>query len=128
LRVICSNNSPQPVGPYSQAIEVGGFIFVSGQLGLDAESGKMVEGGVERETEVAIRNLQSILEEAGISLKNVVRMDVFLRNIDNFAVMNGVYERFFSKHKPTRVVVGVNQLPKGAHIELSAIAVKSLDV
>jgi len=121
---ILTDRAPLPVGPYSQAIKVGNFVFVSGQIPIEPETNKVVKGNIEVQTERVIKNIEEILKKAGSSLDNVVKTTVFLRNMKDFEKMNYVYASFF-KNKPARSTVEVSNLPKGVLIEIECIAVIS---
>lgn len=112
------------MGPYSQGIKVGYMVFVSGQVGINPETGKKVEGGIEKETEQALTNVRAILEEAGFNLKDVAKVTVYLKDISDFSRMNQVYSTFFSGHKPARACVEAG-LVKDFLVEIDAIAVKN---
>jgi 2-iminobutanoate/2-iminopropanoate deaminase len=120
-KVISTGKAPAAVGPYSQAIRAGDLLFVSGQLGIDPETGKLVDGGIEKQTEQALRNVASIVEAAGSGLGAVVKATVFLQNMSEFALMNGVYKRFFESDPPARAAFEVAQLPLGGLVEIEAI-------
>jgi 2-iminobutanoate/2-iminopropanoate deaminase len=120
--VISTHNAPQAIGPYSQAIRANGFIFVSGQIAIDPATQQIVEGGVARQTEQVITNLEAILKAAGSGLNQVVRTGVFLKNMSEFAAMNDVYERFFPQSAPARSTVEVARLPKEVLVEIDVIA------
>jgi 2-iminobutanoate/2-iminopropanoate deaminase len=120
-KVIQTDKAPAAVGPYSQAIRAGELLFISGQLGIDPATGKLVDGGVEKQTEQALRNLASVIESAGSGLGAVVKATVFLQNMSDFALMNGVYGTFFKKDPPARAAVEVAQLPLGGLVEIEAI-------
>ena len=120
-KVISTEQAPAAVGPYSQAVRAGDLLFVSGQLGIDPGTGKLVDGGVEKQTEQALRNVASIIEAAGADLGSVVKATVFLQNMSDFAVMNGVYSRFFESEPPARAAFEVAQLPLGGLVEIEAI-------
>lgn len=122
MKAIYSKSAPEPIGPYSQAIEAGGLIFISGQLGIDAGTGDLVEGSIGDETRVAIDNISAILKECGLDLGDVVKVTVYLRNTGDFEEMNEVYGEYFSSFEPAREVVEVGGLPRGAGVEISAIA------
>jgi len=124
FKIIQTKKAPPAIGPYSQGIMVDNFIFCSGQLGIEPESGQLVEG-IEKQTEQALKNLEAILTEAGASLKNVSKTTVYLKNLTDFPKMNEVYSQFFGEHKPARATVEVANLPKGALIEIEAMAVKN---
>ncbi len=122
-KIIFCENAPRAIGPYSQAVEVNGFLFVSGQLGINPKTGMLVEG-IEKQTEQALINLGEILKAAGCSYEDVVKCTVLLDNLDNFKLMNEVYARFFNQSPPARAAYGVVRLPMGALVEIEAIAVK----
>lgn len=121
-QIVVTKNGPKAIGPYSLGVLAGPFIFTSGQLGLSPETGGLVDGGVGGETRQAILNLQNILESGGSSLEDVVKTTVFLRDIADFAKMNEIYAEFFTKNPPARSAVQVAALPKGAAVEIEAIA------
>ena len=121
--IIASPHAPKAVGPYSQAVEAGGALYVSGQLPIDAASGKMDEG-IEAQTRQSLTNLRHILEEAGYTLGDVVKTTVFLTDMGAFAAVNAVYAKYFEGDCPARSAVQVGALPKGALVEIEAIAVK----
>jgi 2-iminobutanoate/2-iminopropanoate deaminase len=118
-----TGGAPAAIGPYSQAIRVGELVFAAGQVGLDPASGELVQGGVAEQTERALRNVTAVLDAAGASLERVVKTTVFLADMDDFAAMNEVYARHFSAPFPARSTVAVKTLPKGALVEVEAIAV-----
>ncbi len=115
-------NAPEAVGPYSQAISAAGLVFCSGQIGLDPRSGELVQGSVQDETRQAIENLAAVLDAAGSSLVHVVKVTVYLTDIDDFGRFNEAYEPFFSAERPARATVGVAALPKGARVEIECVA------
>jgi 2-iminobutanoate/2-iminopropanoate deaminase len=122
-RVIVSDSAPRAIGPYSAAIQWGNLVFTAGQIGLDPKTGELVPGGIEAETRQALTNLKHVLASAGASLEGVLKTTVFLRDIADFARMNGVYAEFFVDRPPARSAVQVAALPKGAAVEIEAIAV-----
>lgn len=122
LRPIATSSAPAAIGPYSQAVAAGGWLYCSGQVGIDPATGELVEGGLEAETERVMTNLAAVLEEAGGDLSRIVRCTVFLTDLVNFAAMNAIYERRFEGHRPARVTVEVSALPKGAIVEIDAVA------
>ena len=124
MKTIQTTKAPGAIGPYSQAGEANGFIFASGQLGIDPNTGNFVEGGVKEQTKQALTNARAIMEEAGLSLSNVVKTTVFLSDMANFADMNEVYSQFFSEPFPARSAVAVKTLPKNGLVEVECIAVK----
>ena len=122
-KINASPLAPKAVGPYSQAVENNGTIYVSGQLPIDGSTGKMAEG-IEEQTRQSLTNLRYILEEAGYSLSDVAKTTVLLDDIADFAAMNGVYATFFTEQMPARMCYEVAKLPMGAKVEIDAIAVK----
>ena len=124
MKVISTTKAPAAIGPYSQAIEVNGFVYASGQIPIDPATGQFVEGGIKEQTRQSLTNAQNILMEAGIDLSHVVKTTVFLSDIANFAPMNEVYAEFFTEPYPARIAVAVKDLPKGALVEIEVLAVK----
>ena len=120
---IRTDNAPQAIGPYSQAIRAGDLLFLSGQVGLDPKTGALVEGGLEAETTRALENLAAVLEAAGAGLHRVVKTTVFLIDLGDFQAMNAIYARAFGDTRPARSTVQVSALPRGARIEIDAIAI-----
>ena len=120
---IIAEKAPKAIGPYSVGIRVGHLVFTAGQLGMERETGELVEGGVEAETRQALLNLENVLEAAGSSLEHVVKTTVFLRDMGEFGLMNGVYAEFFTGTPPARSAIQAAALPKGAAVEIEAIAV-----
>ena len=120
--VLTSSNAPQAVGPYSLGIRSGGFLFLSGQLGLDPDSGRFVEGGVEAQTRQALLNIKSVLQDAESDLSDVVKTSVFLSDIEDFPKMNAVYSEFFEIDPPARSTMQVGALPKLGLVEIEVIA------
>ena len=123
-RAVSTSSAPSAVGPYSQAIATDELVFCSGQVGLDPMSGELVGGGVEAETERALKNLEAVLDAAGCSLGDVLKTTCFLADIADFAVFNAVYARFFPDPPPARSTFQVAALPKGARVEIEAVAVR----
>lgn len=123
-KVINSNNAPKAIGPYSQAIEDGGFVFTSGVLPIDPVTGEIYNGSVRVQTELILKNLENILKETGCTLKNVVKTTVFLTDLTQFAEMNEVYASFFKENPPARSTIQVVALPKGSAVEIEAVAKK----
>lgn len=121
---ILTTKAPAAIGPYSQAIEAGGMVFVSGQLPINPATGEFAEGGVKELTRQSLTNMQNILAEVGLTLDNVVKTTVFLADMSDFAAMNEVYAEFFSAPYPARSAVAVKTLPKGALVEIECIAAK----
>lgn len=121
-QAISTTSAPAAVGPYSQGIALGDLVFCSGQIGLDPASGGLVDGGVEAQAERALQNLGAVLDAAGCTFADVVKTTVFLAEIDDFAAVNAVYARFMPDPPPARSTLAVGALPKGARIEIEAIA------
>jgi 2-iminobutanoate/2-iminopropanoate deaminase len=121
-QIIKTEDAPQAIGPYSQAVAAGGFVFLSGQIPLDPATGQFVEGGIAEQTEQVLRNLSKVLEAAGTSLARVVKTTVFLADMSDFAAMNEVYGRFFSENAPARSTVQAARLPRDARVEIDVIA------
>ena len=120
--IISTKDAPQAIGPYSQAIKANGFIFTSGQIAIDPATQQVVTGDVAAQTDRVLRNLSEILEAAGSGLGKVVRATVFLKNMNDFAAMNGVYGKYFSSAPPARSTVEVARLPKDVLVEIDVIA------
>jgi len=123
-KVICSEKAPGAIGPYSQAIEAGGMVFVSGQLPVDAATGEFAPGGVTEQTRQSLENIKYILAETGLTTTNIVKTTVFLADMSLFADMNAVYATYFDGTFPARSAVAVKALPKNALVEIECIAVK----
>ena len=121
---IATPNAPQAIGPYSQAIRCGDFLFVSGQIAIDPQTSDIIEGNIEAQTEQVLRNIAAIIDAAGMSLQNVVKCTCFLKDMNDFVSFNGVYERYFGEILPARETVEVSRLPKDARVEVSAICGK----
>jgi len=121
-KIVATDKAAQAVGPYSQAVVAGGFVFTAGQLGLDPQTGELVGADVAAETRQALTNLKNILEAAGSSLERVVKTTVFLTDLGNFGAMNGVYSEFFPSDPPARSTVQVGPLAKAALVEIEAVA------
>jgi len=122
--VIFTEKAPKPIGPYSQAVRVGDMVFVSGQIPIDPATGKLVEGGIREQTRRVLENIKAILESAGLSLSNVTWVFVALKDLSKFSEFNEVYSEYFRESPPARITVEVSNLPGGALIEISVIAVK----
>lgn len=123
MNFIATKDAPSAIGPYSQAVSVGDFIFTSGQIALTPE-GEMRENDINIQTTQVLSNLQAVLKEAGSSLQNVVKTTIFLASMDDFVAVNEIYAGFFGEHKPARSTVAVKTLPKNALVEIEAIALK----
>ncbi|RKX94088.1 MAG: reactive intermediate/imine deaminase [Spirochaetes bacterium] len=122
-KIIETEKAPGAIGPYSQAVEANGFLFTAGQIPVNPETGNIPEG-IEAQTRQSLMNVSAVLEAAGLSLSNVVKATVFLKDMNMFAAMNGVYSTFFTKNHPSRSAVEVARLPKDVLIEIEVIAVK----
>lgn len=123
-KVLHTEKAPAAIGPYSQAIEVNGFVFASGQIPIDPATGEIVQGDVKDQTRQALTNASEVMKAAGLDLSHVVKTTVFLADMNDFAAMNEVYATFFSAPFPARSAVAVKTLPKGALVEVECIAVK----
>ena len=124
MKTISAPKAPAAIGPYSQAIQVGNLIYTSGQIPIDPTTGAFVEGGIKEQTRQSLTNVKAILEEAGLSMGDVVKTTVFLADMNDFADMNSVYAEFFTEPYPARSAVAVKALPKGALVEIEVIAEK----
>ncbi|MGP1481672.1 MAG: RidA family protein [Hoylesella enoeca] len=124
MKALHSDNAPQAVGPYSQAIEANGFVFASGQLPIDPATNAFAEGGVKEQTRQSLTNAQQVLKAAGLDLSHVIKTTVYLSDMADFAAMNEVYAEFFNKPYPARSAVAVKTLPKNALVEVECIAVR----
>ncbi len=122
IRSIATKEAPQAIGPYSQAVVAGGFLFASGQIALDPVTGKVVEGDVRVQTERVLQNMAAVLEAGGTSFRRVVKTTVFLASMDDFAAMNEVYAHAFGEHKPARSTVAAKTLPRNVLVEIDVIA------
>lgn len=121
-QIIHTDNAPQAIGPYSQAVRTDNMVYTAGQIGLDPATMEIVSGGVEAETRQVLTNLEQVLEAAGSGLNYVVKTTVFLRDMGDFPKMNAIYAEFFSENPPARSTVAVASLPKGVAVEIEAIA------
>jgi 2-iminobutanoate/2-iminopropanoate deaminase len=120
--IVTTDRGPKPIGPYSQAIKAGGFIFLSGQVALDPKSGELTAGDIRQQTERTLENVKGILEASGSNLHHVVKTTVFLKDMNDFAAMNEVYGRYFTAAPPVRSTVQVARLPKDALVEIEVTA------
>jgi 2-iminobutanoate/2-iminopropanoate deaminase len=121
---IATPNAPHAIGPYSQAIRYGDFLFVSGQIAIDPQTADIIEGDIEAQTEQVLKNITAIIEAAGMSLQDVVKCTCFLKDMNDFVRFNGVYEKYFGEILPARETVEVSRLPKDVRVEVSAICGK----
>ena len=124
MKAIHTNNAPAAIGPYSQAIEVNGFVFASGQIPINPATGDFVEGGIKEQTKQALTNASNILKEAGTDLSHVVKTTVYMADMGDFAAMNESYAQYFNEPYPARSAVAVKALPKGALVEVEVLAAK----
>ena len=122
-QIIKTTNAPAPIGPYSQAVQAGNFLFVSGQVAINPESGELNIGNIEEETHQVMRNLKAVLLEAGLTFDNVVKSTIFLSDMGTFAQVNEVYGQYFTTDFPARETVQVSVLPKNVNVEISVIAI-----
>jgi 2-iminobutanoate/2-iminopropanoate deaminase len=120
--VVSTENAPKAIGPYEQAIKIGGFVYASGQIPLDPKTGNLVDGDIAVQTRQVMKNLKAVVEAAGSSFERVVKATVFLKNIGDFAAMNEVYGEYLGQAKPARSTVAVADLPRGALVEIDLIA------
>ena len=121
-KIISTTKAPSAIGPYSQAIQVGNLIYTSGQIPINPATGSFVEGGIKEQTRQSLLNVKAILEEAGLTMGNVVKITVFMADMNDFADMNAVYAEFFTEPYPARSAVAVKTLPKGALVEIEVVA------
>lgn len=123
-KAIRTDNAPAPIGPYNQAIQYGDMLFVSGQIAIDPATGELVQGDIQEETKMVMKNLEAVLKEAGMDFSNVIKSSIFLMDMGQFALVNEVYAGYFSDTPPARETVQVAGLPKGVNVEISVIAGK----
>ncbi|MEQ8627513.1 RidA family protein [Ekhidna sp.] len=121
-KIINSHKAPAPIGPYSQAVNSGNTLYVSGQIPIDQSTGNLKEGSIEEETDQVMKNIGYILEEAGLTFENVLKCSIFVSDIGNFARINEIYGKYFTVNPPARETVEVSGLPKGVNVEISCIA------
>jgi 2-iminobutanoate/2-iminopropanoate deaminase len=122
IETVATSGAPRAIGPYSQALRAGGFLFTAGQVGFDPATGELVDGGIAEQTRQVLQNLRAILEAGGSGLVQVVKTTVFLVDMADFAAMNEVYADAFGPHRPARSTVAVAALPRGARVEIEAVA------
>ena len=121
--VIYSAQAPEPIGPYSQAILAGNLLFISGQIAIDRASGNLITSNIEDETRLVMRNLEAILNAAGLNFGDVVKSTIFLKDMNNFPKVNEIYGQYFTKEPPARETVEVSRLPKDVNVEISCVAI-----
>ncbi len=122
--VVYSDQAPEPIGPYSQAIQAGNMLFISGQIAIERSSGNIISSDIESETRQVMINLEKILKAAGYDFSNVVKSSIFLKDMNNFPKVNAIYGEYFKTNPPARETVEVSRLPKDVNVEISCIAVK----
>ena len=122
--IISTSNAPAAIGPYSQAVEVGNTLYISGQVPIDPDTGRIVDGGISEQTEQVLKNISAILEKAGYSFADVVKSTCLLTNMENFKAMNIVYAKYYPENQPARAAFAVKELPMDALIEIETIASK----
>lgn len=122
--VIYSSEAPEPIGPYSQAIMASNTLYVSGQIPIDASTGKIVSGDIRLETEQVMKNIKAVLSAAGLDFSNVVKCSIFLNDMNNFPKVNEAYGKYFTSNPPARETMEVSRLPKDVNVEISCIAIK----
>lgn len=122
-KYIATEKAPSAIGPYSQGIIAGNIVYTSGQLPIDPESGELLKGDIEKETKQCLENVKAIIEEAEGTLADIVKVNVYVTNMDNFSRINKVYGEYFADHKPARSLVEVSKLPQNGDIEIEAIAI-----
>lgn len=122
--VVYSDQAPEPIGPYSQAVQVGNMVFISGQIAIERSTGNILKDSIEQETTQVMVNLSEILKAAGMDFKHVVKSSIFLKDMNNFPRVNEVYGQYFQTNPPARETVEVSRLPKDVNVEISCIAVK----
>ncbi|MDR2137803.1 MAG: RidA family protein [Synergistaceae bacterium] len=123
-KIIATDKAPSAIGPYSQAIQAGDFLFASGQIPIDPKTGQIAQGSIEEQAKLVLDNVKGLLEAAGFTMKQVVKTTVFVVNMENFAPVNGVYAQYFGDVPPARSFVAVKELPKGAQVEIEVVAWK----
>lgn len=124
-KVVFTHRAPKPIGPYSQAVKAGDFVFVSGQIPIDPVTGELVQGDIKEQTKRVLENIKAVLEAAGLTMKDVVYVQVFLRDLKLFNEFNEVYAAYFPEEPPARVTVQAAELPRGALLEISVVAYKA---
>lgn len=124
-KIIRTTNAPEPIGPYSQAVQIGSMVFCSGQIPLDPKSNQILTGDISAQTELVMKNIEAVLKEAGCEFKNVVKTTIFLTSMKDFPLVNEVYGRYFKELPPARSTVEVSGLPKGVNVEIEVLAFKA---
>jgi len=124
--IINTQNAPAPVGPYSQAIKAGNFLFISGQIAIDPKTGQLINGSIQEHTKMIFSNIGEILKEADMGFSDIVKVSVFIKDMNNFSPVNEIYKTFFTENPPARSFVEVSRLPKDVPIEIEVIAYRKL--
>ncbi len=124
-KIIHTSNAPSAIGPYSQAVEANGMLFISGQVAIDPQTGKVVEGDIAEQTEQVMKNIEAILKKAGYGFSDVIKSTCLLSNMSNFAAMNAVYGKYYLENPPARAAFAVKELPLGVLVEIEIIAAKN---
>lgn len=124
-KVICTEKAPKPIGPYSQAVQAGEFIFLSGQIPIDPSTGEIIRGDIRQQTQRVLENLKAILESQGLGMEDVVKVTIFLKDLTHFSEVNEVYGTYFPASAPARTTVEISRLPKDCELEIEAIALHS---
>ncbi|MGB9766443.1 MAG: RidA family protein [Sulfurihydrogenibium sp.] len=122
MQEIYTEKAPKPIGPYSQAIKYENLVFISGQIAIDPVSNEFVNADVATQTKIIMENIKSILEEAGLNMNHVIKTTIYLKNLEDFQIVNQIYAEYFKEHKPARATVEVSRLPKDALVEIEVIA------
>ncbi|NLL36975.1 MAG: RidA family protein [Fretibacterium sp.] len=121
-KVVSTDKAPAAIGPYSQAIVAGDFLFTSGQIPLDPKTGEVVKSGIEAETTRTLENVKAVVEGAGFTMQQIIKTTVFATDMANFAAVNGIYAKYFGENPPARSFVAAKELPKGVHVEIEVVA------
>lgn len=124
-KIIISEEAPNPIGPYSQAVSINGIVYVSGQIALDAETGDLINENITAETHAVMKNIEAILRAAGLNFEDVVKCSIFIKNMDEFSTINEAYGLYFKSSPPARETVEVSRLPRNVNVEISCIAAKA---
>ncbi len=122
MQMIYTDKAPKAIGPYSQAVKYENFIFISGQIAIDPNTQEFIVGDIETQTKRVMENIKAILEEAGLNLNHIIKTTIYLKNLEDFDKVNKIYGEYFTEYKPARATVEVSNLPKGALVEIEAIA------
>ncbi|MEZ0323188.1 MAG: RidA family protein [Hydrogenothermaceae bacterium] len=122
MQIIHTDRAPQAIGPYSQAVKYGNLVFVSGQIAIDPQTNQFIGGDIKQQTIRVLENIKAILEQVGLNLNHVIKTTIYLKNLEDFQIVNEIYGQYFKEHKPARATVEVSRLPKDALIEIEVIA------